>query len=132
MKPTITEPYGGLRWPWAVIAYVGIVIVAAAGFFVLRQDQEEIRKLQEFDARRAVELCEASNESRLAIIHAFGTYTDALVAASNTSDEPRTPEENRRRMERAEQFREDVRKRLEPLSPRDCDATEEEVVEDAR
>jgi hypothetical protein len=68
-------------------------------------------------ADNQIEDCKLSNESRAAIVEAFGQYTAALISAS--SAQPSDPT----RQERIDRFQADIAQRLAPLGPRDCSLT---------
>lgn len=111
-------------WPWLLIGYAILLVGFVVAFGLLRAEQDKIQALQEFDERRAYELCLSANDSRVAIREAFEAYTDALIAASAQSEE-RTPDEEARRQRSIAAFRASVEEKLMAIRPRDCKADRE-------
>lgn len=114
-------------WPWLLISYLIIVVGVSVVLWrqhieqqQIRQAQETIQKLQEFDNLRAYDLCVAANESRTAIRQAFDDFALALGAASSRDN---TPGEQVELLRRLNEFRGDIHSRLqETLGPRDCES----------
>lgn len=96
-----------------------------------RKIREEARLREEFDERRAFDICVSGNERTEIISEAIkGVAQDSaealITAAARADDEPMTPEEAAEQEEVLTFYREDVKrraeKRLETLKPRNCEA----------
>lgn len=99
------------------IAYLLIIAAGAYGFHELRQEQ---RERIAFDSKRDYDICEAGNESRVAIKEAFDIYTNALITASEQGDVPESPQEAARRQRNIAAFRALVAEKMKVLDSRDC------------
>ena len=80
---------------WTLLLALSVMAVTAlGGFFVVDSRHERDR------------ICEA-------VRGGFAQYTEALIAASERTPEPRTPEEQERRDEAIRDFRREIAARLE-------------------
>lgn len=76
-----------------VTGYLIIVAFTGWGFYFARQQRDDLRAevvaRQEFDNRRAFDICEANNDQLKAIRDVFQKTTDALVKAAGPPNTPK-------------------------------------------